>query len=73
MHGYLSCGRSLVLTLVESNQTTKTKIGICYFSDKHTSISSKSKDWFARNRDNTSGRVKPKTEKGICCFSTNHH
>ena len=73
MHGYLSCGRSLVLTLVESNQTTKTKIGICCFSDKHTSISSKSKDWFVRNQDNVSGRVKPKTEKGICCFSTNHH
>ena len=30
------------------------KIGICYFSAKHTTLSRKSKHWLARNQDNVS-------------------
>ena len=35
-------------------QTIDYKIGICCFSDKHTALSTKSKDWMARNRHNVS-------------------
>jgi hypothetical protein len=35
-------------------QTKDYKIGICYFSVKHAALSSKSKDWFARNQNNVS-------------------
>ena len=37
-----------------SGQTKDYKIGICCFSDKHTAIRRKSKDWLARNQDNVS-------------------
>ena len=35
-------------------QTKDNQIGICCFSTKHTALMSKSKDWLARNQDNTS-------------------
>ena len=38
----------------QSGQTKDYKIGICYFSAKHAALSSKSKDWFARNQNNVS-------------------
>ena len=38
----------------QSGQTQDYKIGICYFSAKHAALSSKSKDWFARNQNNVS-------------------
>ena len=37
-----------------SGQTEDWKIGMCCFSAKHTALSSKSKDWLARNQDNVS-------------------
>jgi predicted LPLAT superfamily acyltransferase len=33
-------------------QTKDYKIGICYFSAKHTAVRRKSKDWLSRNQDN---------------------
>jgi hypothetical protein len=30
------------------------KIGICYFSAKHTALRRKNKDWLSRNQDNVS-------------------
>ena len=35
-------------------KTTDSKIGICWFSTKHTALRRKSKDWLARNNDNVS-------------------
>jgi len=35
-------------------QTKDCKIGIYYFSAKHTALRSKSKVWLARNQDNVS-------------------
>ena len=35
-----------------SGQTKDCKIGICYFSAKHTILRRKSKDWLAWNQDN---------------------
>ena len=32
----------------------KTKIGICCFSAKHTTLRRKNKDWLARNQNNLS-------------------
>ena len=37
-----------------SGQTKDYKLGICYFSAKHASLRSKSKDWLARNQNNVS-------------------
>ena len=37
-----------------SGQAKDYKIGICYFSAKHASLRSKSKDWLARNQNNVS-------------------
>ena len=37
-----------------SGQTKDYKIGICSFSDKHTALRRKSKNWLARNQDNLS-------------------
>ena len=37
-----------------SGQTKDNKIGICYFSAKHTTLRQKGKDWLARNQDNMS-------------------
>jgi hypothetical protein len=37
-----------------SGQTEDWKIGMCCFSAKHAALSSKSKDWLARNQDNVS-------------------
>jgi hypothetical protein len=37
-----------------SGQTKDYKIGICCFSAKHAALRRKSKDWFARNRNNVS-------------------
>ena len=37
-----------------SGQTKDYKIGICCFSDKHTALRRKSKDWLSRNQDNVS-------------------
>jgi len=41
---------------LQSYQTEHYKIGICYFSDKHTALRRKSKDWLVRNHDNVSIR-----------------
>ena len=38
----------------QSDQTKDYKIGICYFSAKHTALRSKIKDWLARNQNNVS-------------------
>jgi hypothetical protein len=37
-----------------SDQTKNYKISICFFSAKHTTLRSKSKDWLAPNQDNAS-------------------
>jgi hypothetical protein len=37
-----------------SGQTKDYKMGICSFSDKHTALRRKSKNWLARNQDNVS-------------------
>ena len=37
-----------------SDQTKDYKIGICFFSAKHTALRKKSKDWLAQNQDNVS-------------------
>ena len=37
-----------------SSQTKDYKIGICCFSAKHSALTSKNKDWLARNQDNMS-------------------
>ena len=37
-----------------SGQTKDNKIGICCFSNKHTALRRKSKDWLARNQNNVS-------------------
>ena len=37
-----------------SGQTKDYNIGICYFSAKHTALTSKSKDRLARNQNNVS-------------------
>ena len=37
-----------------SGQTKDYEIGICCFSTKHAALSSKCKDWFARNQNNVS-------------------
>jgi predicted LPLAT superfamily acyltransferase len=37
---------------LRSGQTKDYKIGICYFSAKHTAVRRKSKDWLSRNQDN---------------------
>jgi hypothetical protein len=37
-----------------SGQTEDWKIGMCCFSAKQAALSSKSKDWLARNQDNVS-------------------
>ena len=39
-----------------SGQTKDYEIGICCFYTKHTALSSKSKDWLARNQNNVSER-----------------
>lgn len=44
-----SCVRSQVQV------NSKTINWICYFPAKHTTLSSKSKHWFARSQDNNSG------------------
>ena len=41
---------------LQSYQTKHYKIGICCFSDKHTALRRKSKDWLVRNHDNVSIR-----------------
>jgi hypothetical protein len=38
----------------QSGQTKDYKIGICCFSAKHTTLRSKSKDWWAPNQNNVS-------------------
>jgi hypothetical protein len=35
-------------------QTKDYRIGICYFSAKHTSLRKNSNDWLAQNQDNVS-------------------
>ena len=40
--------------LVWSGQTKDYNVSICCFSDKHTALSRKSKDWLVRNQDNVS-------------------
>jgi hypothetical protein len=37
-----------------SGHTKDYKIGICFFSAKHTALRRKSKDWLARNQNNVS-------------------
>jgi hypothetical protein len=37
-----------------SGQTKDYKIGMCFFSAKHTALRSKSKDWLAWNRNHVS-------------------
>jgi hypothetical protein len=37
-----------------SGQTKDYKIGICYFSVKHSALKSKSKDWLTRDQNNVS-------------------
>ena len=37
-----------------SSQTKDYKMNVCYFSAKHTSLRSKSKDWLARNQNGVS-------------------
>jgi hypothetical protein len=37
-----------------AGQTKDYKIGICCFSAKHAALSSKRKDWLARNQNNVS-------------------
>ena len=37
-----------------SGQTKDCKIGISFFSTKHTALRSKNKDWLVRNQDNVS-------------------
>ena len=37
-----------------SGQTKDYKIGICFFSAKHTALRRKSKDWLAQNQNNVS-------------------
>ena len=37
-----------------SGQTKDCKIGICCFSEKHTALWRKSKDWLAQDQDNVS-------------------
>jgi hypothetical protein len=37
-----------------SSQTKDYKIGICCFSAKHSALTSKNKDWLARNQNNVS-------------------
>ena len=37
-----------------SGQTKDYKIGICCLSTKHAALTSKSKDWLARNQNNVS-------------------
>jgi hypothetical protein len=37
-----------------SGQTKDYKIGICYFSAKHSALRRKNKDWLARNQNNVS-------------------
>ena len=39
-----------------SGQTKDYKIGICFFSAKHTALRRKSKDWLAQNQNNVSER-----------------
>ena len=46
----LECGRSWLRAPIGSNKDYK--IGICCFSDEHTALRRKSKDWLARNQDN---------------------
>ena len=46
----VECGFEL-----RSNQPKDYKISICCFSAKHASLSTKSKDWLARNQDNVWG------------------
>jgi len=41
---------------LQSYQTEHYKIGICCFSDKHTALRRKSKDWLVRNHENVSIR-----------------
>ena len=36
------------------SQTKDFKIGISYFTNRHTALMSKSKDWLAQNQDNVS-------------------
>ena len=38
----------------QSDQTKDYKIGICFFSVKHTALRRKSKDWLTRNQNNLS-------------------
>ena len=40
-----------------SGQTEDYKMGMCYFSTKHTSLRRKSEDWLARNQDNAYSRT----------------
>ena len=51
---HLECGRSWVRVPVGSYQRLKNWYGICFFSAKHTTLKSKSKDWIARNQDHVS-------------------
>ena len=44
------------------------EIGTCGFSAKHTSLSSKSNDWLARNQDNVTNIGVPYLSID-CCFS----
>ena len=37
-----------------SGQTKDYKIGICFFSAKHATLRSKSKDWLVQNQNNVS-------------------
>ena len=45
----VDCGFEL-----RSGQTKDYKIGICFFSTKHTALRRKSTDWLARNQNNVS-------------------
>jgi hypothetical protein len=55
---------------LRSDQTKDYKIGIWCFSAKHTALSTKSKDWLARNQDNVSKwsnmSVYPRTVVSVC-------
>ena len=53
LHAHSECCRSRVQAL-DHSQTKDYEISICYFSDKHISLRSKSKNWFAQNQESVS-------------------
>jgi hypothetical protein len=52
-----------------SGQTKDYKIGICCFSANHAALSSKSKDWLARNQINLPECSDMSTQPADWCFS----